>query len=95
MTRNQLLERREVHYRGHVQGVGFRFTARSVAQRHEVVGFVRNEHNGQVELVAEGPPHDVTQFLEEISQGMASYIHDTQVVKQPATGEFSDFEIRR
>ena len=94
MTQNRPLERREVHYRGHVQGVGFRFTAQTIARRHDVVGFVHNLPNGHVELVAEGPPHEVEQFLEEISQAMASYIHSTEVDEQPATGEFARFEIR-
>ena len=35
-------ERREVYYFGRVQGVGFRYTARSLARRFEVAGFVRN-----------------------------------------------------
>jgi acylphosphatase len=45
-------QRRRVLYTGHVQGVGFRFTVRELAQRFAVTGFVRNLSNGKVELVA-------------------------------------------
>src|SRR5690349_7212233 len=36
------MERREVHYSGRVQGVGFRYTARSIAQLFPVTGYVKN-----------------------------------------------------
>src|SRR5262245_51276190 len=47
-------ERRTVYYTGHVQGVGFRYTARAAAQSCDVVGFVRNLDDGRVQIVAEG-----------------------------------------
>ena len=44
----------EVTYRGRVQGVGFRYTARTVAAGYAVQGFVRNLPDGGVQLVVEG-----------------------------------------
>ena len=41
-------------YSGHVQGVGFRYTAKTVAAGFEITGVVRNLPDGRVELVAEG-----------------------------------------
>ena len=43
-----------IFYSGHVQGVGFRYTVKSVAAGFEVNGTVRNLPDGRVELVAEG-----------------------------------------
>ena len=43
-----------MYFSGHVQGVGFRYTTRSVASRFAVTGYVRNLPDGRVELVAEG-----------------------------------------
>ncbi|MBL8829940.1 MAG: acylphosphatase, partial [Planctomycetaceae bacterium] len=46
--------RRRVLFHGRVQGVGFRVTTRSIAQRFAVTGWVRNLPDGSVELLAEG-----------------------------------------
>lgn len=54
MDHQEPLERREVRYRGRVQGVGFRYTARSIAQSYAVTGYVKNVADGSVELVVEG-----------------------------------------
>jgi len=52
-----------VIYAGRVQGVFFRATAREIAQRHGVAGYARNQHDGTVELEAEGPPDKIDAFL--------------------------------
>ena len=41
-------------YSGSVQGVGFRYTVKTVATGFEVSGTVRNLSDGRVELVAQG-----------------------------------------
>lgn len=86
-------QRRTVLYRGRVQGVGFRFTVRRIAQRYAVTGFVRNMPDGRVELVAEGQPAELDGFLAEIITTMESNIHDVQTSTSPATGQFQSFEI--
>ena len=40
---------------GHVQGVGFRYTTVHLAAELSVRGFVQNEIDGSVTVVAEGP----------------------------------------
>jgi acylphosphatase len=84
---------RRVLYSGRVQGVGFRYTARQIAQRFTVTGFVRNLADGRVELVAEGLPAELDQFLGEIASAMEGYIDDAQVQSGPATGKNTSFEI--
>ncbi len=54
---------------GRVQGVFFRDTCRSQAQRLGVRGWVRNRPDGSVEVVAEGRRDDVDQFLNWCRQG--------------------------
>lgn len=88
------MTRKTAHYRGHVQGVGFRFTTQRIASDYEVTGYVRNLPDGRVELVAEGEPDQVDAFLEAVSQRMAGYIDDMQMNTEPARGEFRDFGIR-
>jgi acylphosphatase len=65
---------KHVRYSGHVQGVGFRYTAQSLAARYLVAGFVRNLPDGDVELVAEGEPGPVDEFLAAVARRMGEYI---------------------
>ena len=46
--------RLQVLYSGHVQGVGFRYSVKSLAPGFEVTGTIRNLLDGRVELLAEG-----------------------------------------
>ncbi len=54
---------------GRVQGVFFRDSCRSQAQRLGVRGWVRNRSDGTVEVVAEGRRDDVDQLLNWCRQG--------------------------
>ena len=87
------IERRQVFYSGRVQGVGFRWTVRHIAQNHAVQGFVKNLDDGRVQLVAEGTGQELDSFLTAIADRMGRNIHDFTIDREPATGEFSTFEI--
>ncbi len=94
VTESSGAERREVHYRGRVQSVGFRYTARNIARRHEVTGFVRNLPDGRVQIVVEGKAGEVEQFLADVANAMSGNIRDTHVEHKTLTGEFDGFEVR-
>jgi len=81
-----------VHYHGRVQGVGFRYTARSVAQGFAIAGTVRNRPDGSVELVVHGDAEQVAAFLAALAQRMAGNIQRTEVQDEPP-GSFTDFRI--
>lgn len=83
-----------MHYAGHVQGVGFRYTTQSVAQGFAVTGFVQNLPDRRVLLVAEGLPSELKRFLAALGERMAHHIQQALVDAGPATGEFTRFEIR-
>lgn len=84
----------EVLFSGQVQGVGFRHTTRQVARSYPVEGFVKNLPDGRVQLVAEGDPRKVREFVRDVEQAMADYIGRKQVDEGEATGEFEGFGIR-
>ena len=88
------LQSSRVLYSGRVQGVGFRYTAHSIARGREVTGYVRNLPDGRVELVVEGDRHETDQFLEAIRDRLGNHIRDERRDIGPATGEFTTFEIR-
>lgn len=66
--------RQAVRYLGKVQGVGFRATARSIAEPMPVTGLVRNEPDGTVWLEAQGLPQDVEAYLGSLAQAMQGRI---------------------
>jgi acylphosphatase len=82
-----------VRYRGCVQGVGFRYTARRLAEGFPVAGYVRNLSSGEVELVAEGESHDVQSFLDTIARQMTGYIQEQTIREEPVHG-MKGFSIR-
>lgn len=87
--------RLQVYWTGRVQGVGFRYTAETVAMELHLVGWVRNLPDGRVEAVCEGNKKTLETFLERMAQGaMRAYIKQTDVRWQETTGEFDDFQIR-
>jgi acylphosphatase len=85
-----------VLYSGHVQGVGFRYSAKSTAAGFEVTGTVRNLPDGRVELIAEGPREELDAFRAAIrDSGMDHFIRQEEVSWSEATGSFRGFEIAR
>ncbi len=89
-------KRVQIFYSGTVQGVGFRYTVKSVAAGFEVTGTVRNMPDGRVELVAEGAKSELEAFQRAIREsGLESLIRDEMVKWTEASNEFRGFEIAR
>ena len=55
--------------KGRVQGVGFRYFAAREAQRLGLSGWVRNLHDGNVEVFAEGPEDSLDSLEASLNQG--------------------------
>jgi acylphosphatase len=84
----------QVLYSGQVQGVGFRYTVKSVAMGFDVTGTVRNLPGGGVELVAEGAKDELEEFRKAIREsGLDHFIRQEDVAWQEASSEFRGFEI--
>lgn len=86
-------KRLHVVYTGRVQGVGFRYTACEVANKNNVVGWVKNLPDERVEVVGEGEEAALEKFATELNSMMATYIHGKSEYFEPASGEFSSFRI--
>jgi acylphosphatase len=87
-------ERRIIHYSGHVQGVGFRYTARRVAAGFRVAGYVQNLPDGRVKVVAEATAAELDRFLAAVRAALAENIDHEQTEIASPTGEFAGFDIR-
>lgn len=89
---------RRVHLRitGLVQGVSYRATARDVARRLGVRGWVRNLPNGDVEALAEAEPEVLERFLAWTRRGPdEARVERVSVSDAPATEPLAGFEVRR
>jgi len=88
-------ERVVVHVSGRVQGVGYRFFARSEARRHDLVGWVRNDPDGSVSVVAEGPRGGLESFVNSLREGPpGSRVRDISISWEPPDERFTDFRVR-
>ena len=88
------MKRWQIFFSGRVQGVGFRYTSRQVAQRYDVSGWVKNLPNGSVEMIVEGSSEQLRKYIDDVSDSTHGHVADMQVTKSAATGEFSGMEIR-
>ena len=88
--------RMQIFYSGNVQGVGFRYTVKSVATGFELAGTVRNLPDGRVELVAEGLKDELKAFHQAIREsGLEHFIRDEQILWAEPQNQFRGFEIVR
>lgn len=88
------LIRVEIFYSGNVQGVGFRYTVRRIADQFNVVGLVKNIRDGRVQLVAEGEKDEVDAFLTAIDGSMGGYIYSRKMQQSVASGQSVSFDIQ-
>ena len=81
---------------GDVQGVGFRFFAQRAAARHQVVGYVKNLHDGRVEALAEGTAQAVEGFRNDLAAGPRfSLVDHLEEINLDPSGRYASFRIER
>ena len=84
---------KHILFSGQVQGVGFRYTASSLARQYSLTGFVRNLPDGDVEMLAQGPEPDIDTCIAEIQDYFAGYIGDIQIEPAPYNSRYTDFRV--
>ena len=78
---------------GRVQGVAYRYYAEDAATKLELSGWIRNCSDGTVEVLAQGEPDALKEFVEYLHEGSLQAVVeavavDWQTVKKPLD-EFS------
>jgi acylphosphatase len=80
---------------GTVQGVFFRKHACEKARELRITGWVANEADGTVAVVAEGPENQVNLFTDWCHSGPSrAFVEKVQIEQVPYMNEFTDFDIR-
>ena len=84
---------KHVIFSGRVQGVGFRYTARRIADRYHLAGWVKNLPNGTVEAFFQGTESDIQGCIDELKDCFSGYIRDTRITPQPCNPRYTGFQI--
>lgn len=89
------MKRIEAKVYGMVQGVSFRHYTQQEARRLNLTGWVKNERDRTVRVVAEGPEERLKQLVEWLHIGSPYGRVDKVDVKwSAATADFKDFRVR-
>lgn len=83
-----------VFFTGHVQGVGFRYSALQIAKEFDVAGFVCNLPDGRVHLEAEGRAAEVAAFITGVEERMHGHVRKTERAAGRRVPQFSGFIIK-
>jgi acylphosphatase len=86
--------RRRVVVHGQVQGVFFRDTARRLAERHGVSGWIQNNREGTVEAVFEGDEDAVERLVDFCGTGPRGAIVDRIDVREEEPEGLGAFAVR-
>lgn len=80
---------------GFVQGVNFRYYTMREAQNLGLSGWVKNEEDGSVTILAEGEEEDLKKLIEWAKRGPNwAEVEKIEVNWQEAKDEFERFEVR-
>ena len=79
---------------GKVQGVGFRYFTKKVAEDLNLNGWVRNLADGRVEIVVNGPKDDLLEFQDIIKRGpVSSRVDELSCLLVELSKSYSEFII--
>ena len=86
---------KKVIFNGKVQKIGFRYFVFEQAKQANVVGFVRNLDNGDVELVVQGDEIVISQLIDDCQKKHPLAIIDNILVENTEIHDFTSFDIKR
>jgi len=79
---------------GRVQRVGFRYFVEDAARREGIQGYVRNRHDGSVEVAAEGDTDAMQRFEMAVRRGPAgARVDDVDTIDVEPSGSFAGFRV--
>jgi acylphosphatase len=84
---------KNVVFFGRVQGVGFRYTTRRIAERHNLTGWVKNLPDGTVEALLQGSESDIQGCLDDLNEDFSGYLRNTRITPVPFNPRYTGFQI--
>lgn len=86
--------RRQIIFYGRVQGVGFRYKARYMADSLGLTGYVHNEYDGSVKMEVQGDEAVIDHMICGLQQDRYIDIQDMSVRKLNCVEDERSFKIR-
>ena len=81
--------------KGNVQGVFYRATAKKIADKLKLTGWIKNTREGNVEAVASGDDQQLNEFISWCKQGPEKATVEDVIVTQEKETSFNNFEVIR
>ncbi|MFN2457883.1 MAG: acylphosphatase [Chitinophagaceae bacterium] len=79
--------------KGQVQGVFYRATAKEVAKKTDITGWIKNTKDGSVEALISGDEHSVQEFVAWCKKGPPTAVVTEVIVTNEPETEFRNFQI--
>lgn len=80
--------------KGRVQRVGFRMFIEDAGRREGLRGYVRNQYDGSVEVVAEGESEAMTRFEHAVRRGpIGARVDDVETTDVEPSGRYRTFSV--
>jgi len=94
-TNSNAIQELHAYVRGQVQGVGFRYFVVEKAHSLGLRGYARNESDGSVEVLAQGPRPALEQLLALLRRGpSAAHVSEVRTTWREPTEHISGFHVR-
>ncbi|MBQ0162313.1 MAG: acylphosphatase [Treponema sp.] len=88
------LIRQQLRFKGRVQGVGFRYTANSVAQSLGLTGWVYNDFDGSVLMEVQGTKVEIDNLISRLESGTFIEIDSVDRTDLPVDTSEKYFKIK-
>ena len=92
---HKMMKKISMTVEGRVQGVGFRYTTKQLADDIGIKGTVRNNEDGSVQIEAMGEEKDINQFLQQIKNNPTPFskVDEVIVEEKESLQNFISFRI--
>ena len=87
------MKRYHIIFKGRVQGVGFRFQVKMLADRLGVTGTVRNMYYGSVEVYIQGNENQIMSFFKGLENINFAIIDSKNINEVSVIDGDSDFQV--
>ena len=87
------MKRYKIIFKGRVQGVGFRYQVKALADKIELTGSVKNLYDQSVEAFIQGEEEEILEFFKGLENINFARIDDKYIEKHSIVDDENDFQI--